>query len=152
MNQPEYTLDNVAWKRFNADGLPVLRGHAVQLSYFGDSRVTGRTLSIEALRGHAAPWTASAPAGVMPANSSLIELTGDVQVHGYWPNGGPLTIETARLWINPHNHQLSTNAPVVMNSKGRHGTGTGLSANWLAQNVNLLFNVKMSYDAGTNQQ
>lgn len=152
VNQPEYILDNVAWKRFNTNGQPDLSGYAGQLSYFADSHVTGRTLSIEVHRGHAAPWTASAPTGLMPANSSLIELTRNVRVHGYWPNGEPLTIETTKLWIDPHAHQMSTGAPVVINSKGRHGTGTGLNANWLAQNVNLLFNVKMSYDAGTNQQ
>lgn len=151
-NRPEYTLENVVWNRFNKDGQPVLRGHAVQLSYFDDTHITGRGLDIEALRAHGTPWTASAPAGLVPSNSSLIELTGNVQVHGYWPNGEPLTIATSRLWINPHVHQLSTSAPVAMNSKGRHGTGTGLSANWLAQNVNLLFDVKMSYDASAKKQ
>lgn len=147
--RPEYTLDNVVWNRFNAHGEPVLRGHAVQLNYFTDTHVTGRGLDIEALRSQGSPWVASSPTGLVPSNSSLIELTGHVQVHGYWPDGEPLSIDTTRLWIDPHTHQLSTDGSVVMNSEGRHGTGLGLRANWLAQNVSLLFNVEMSYDAGT---
>lgn len=148
---PHYTLDDVDWVRYDDAGNPSLRGHAAQVDYYNDQHATGTNLHVTVLRKDAAAWIATAPSGVLQAGDKRMRLDGKVQIRGHWPdNGQPLQVDTTRLWIDPHAHELSTGANVTLSSAHRNGSATGLRANWMTHTLKLLADVKMTYDQSTH--
>lgn len=150
-NPPRYTLNDVDWVRYNDAGQPSLRGHAAQIDYYNDQSATGKTMRVTVLRNDNTAWTATSPSGEMPTNQNRLRLDGKVQIRGRWPdNNQPLQIDTTRLWIDPHVHELSTDAVVILSSPMRNGSATGLRADWMTRTLNLFADVKMTYGRSTH--
>jgi len=150
-NPPRYTLDDVDWVRYNGSGQPSLRGHASEIDYYRDRSAIGKGLKITVLRHADTAWIATAPNGEMPAGDQRLRLDGKVQINGRWPDSDQaLQIDTTRLWIDLHLHELSTDAGVTLSSVLRNGSATGLRADWMTRTLDLYADVKMTYDRSTH--
>lgn len=145
---PRYTLNDAVLTRFDADGAPALRATAKTLEYFDDESARGEMLDVDILAGVKTPWTASAPSGILPAHSRSFVLEGAVVARGHWPdNNDAVTVQTTKLWIDPDQHELHTDRDVTFQSASRDGSATGLRSNWIDQDMKLLNDVKMHYEA-----
>lgn len=145
---PRYTLTGATLTRYDADGQPALKATAATLEYFDDESATATTLVVDVLSGPKTPWHVEAPTGRLRAGSRDIELNGNVVANGQWPdNGEPLVVRAPTMTVNPDRHLLNTAAPVEVESRTRRGTAVGMNANWDQQDLRLLDNVKMRYEA-----
>jgi len=145
---PRYTLTNAVLTRYDTDGRPALRGHAQTLDYYDDESAHAENLQLDLLSTARAPWRATAPSGMLPAHSHRFLLEGNVVAEGRWPdNNEALTIRTEQLWVDPDQHSLQTDRPVTLTGATRDGSAVGVKANWVEQNMELLNDVKMHYEA-----
>lgn len=145
---PRYTLTNAVLTRYDANGRPALRGHAQTLDYYDDESAHAENLQLDLLSDTHAPWQATAPSGMLPAHSHRFLLEGEVVAVGRWPdNNEPLTIRTEQLWVDPDLHHLQTERAVTLTSASRDGSAVGMNAGWVDQNMELLNDVKMHYEA-----
>jgi LPS export ABC transporter protein LptC len=144
---PRYTVEGAELSRFDADGSPTLYGVADTIDYFDDQSGRARNLQVDLLQDAEKTWHVAAPAATLPAYQRRFMLEGPVVATGSWPDDGQaLTIHTDRLWIDPDRHQIDTDAPINLASSGRNGSATGLRSDWTAQSMQLLHNVKMTYE------
>lgn len=144
---PRYTLSGAVLVRYDASGQPAMRATATSLEYFDDESAVASSLKLDVLSGTRTPWHIEAPTGRLPPGSKVLALSGNVQADGQWPdNGEAVTLRTPTLKVDPDLHLLSSDALVTAESRSRQGSGTGLAANWLKQDLHLLNNVKMRYE------
>lgn len=146
---PRYTLNGAELTRYDASGAPSLRAKAKTLEYFDDQSAKGEALAVDVLAGVKTPWHLESPGGTLPARSHVFVLDGgDVVATGFWPdNNEPVTVRTTEVWVDPDRHEIHTDRALKFESATRDGSATGLRANWTEQNMNLLNDVKMHYEA-----
>jgi LPS export ABC transporter protein LptC len=89
----------------------------------------------------ALPWELRANEGRIPADATVIELTGDV-VAVSETEGQPATIiRTERLDVNPATRNATTDADVTLEFDGRTIEAKGMLANFETNEVKLLSDV-----------
>ncbi len=143
---PRYTLVGAELTRFDADGEPNLRGQADSIDYFDDQSGHAHNLVMDLVADDDRTWHLSSPTATLPAHQRRFMLDGPVLANGQWPdNGEPLALRTDRLWVDPDRHEIDTDAAVEVQSKSRNGSATGLRSDWVGQSMQLLHNVKMTY-------
>lgn len=144
---PRYTLSQAELIRYDADGQPALRARAESLEYFDDESAQASVLVVDVLSGPKTPWHLEAPSGALPTGSRELMLTGGVVATGTWPDTGEaLVLRTPTLGVDPDRHLLRTDAPIEADSATRTGTAVGLTADWVAQDLRLLNQVRMRHD------
>ncbi|MDE2149659.1 MAG: LPS export ABC transporter periplasmic protein LptC [Gammaproteobacteria bacterium] len=150
LNLPRYTVIDAQWTRYGEDGMPSLTGHAAEVEYFDDGSGRARDLQLTALGFHGAPWVLTAPAAWLPAGTDEAKLLGRVQLDGRWPDDGePLQLLTQDLWLNPGARRLHGDAPLTVTSPHRSGSAVGVRGDWGSQDLELLSDVRMHYDTGS---
>lgn len=144
---PRYTLNEAELVRYDVDGRPALKARAERLDYFDDESAQATVLVVDVINGPKTPWHLEAPTGMLPQGSGELLLSGGVVANGQWPDTGePLVVRTPTLAVDPDRHLLRTDAPIDAASATRNGTAVGLSADWVAQDLKLLNQVKMRHD------
>ena len=145
---PRYTLHMAELTRFDADGNPNLFGTADSVEYFDDQSGRAHNLAMDLVASDDKTWHLTSPAATLPARERRFMLEGPVVANGQWPDSGEkLTIRTDRLWIEPDQHQIQTDAPVHLQSPTRTGDAVGLRSDWTARRLQLLHDVNMTYQA-----
>jgi len=145
---PRYTLIDTDWTRFDDDGQPSMTGAAETMVYFSDQSGQATNIVVNALDINGGPWKLAAPNALLPATEKRIELLGNVDIAGQWPDSGDaLRARTDKVWVDPDKHQINTEEPVEVDSSRRSGTAVGLDANWENRSLQLLHDVKMIYKA-----
>lgn len=145
---PRYTLTDAELIRFDGTGQPAMKATAATLEYFDDESALATTLVVDVLSGPRTPWHIDAPTGRLSPGSRALTLSGDVVASGQWPdNGEALVLRSPTMTVDPDAHVLRTDAAVLADSRSRKGTAVGMTANWEKQDLRLLDNVKMRYDA-----
>jgi LPS export ABC transporter protein LptC len=89
----------------------------------------------------ALPWEINANTGRIPADASVIELTGDVVATSATEGKNPTVIRTQRLDVNPATRQANTTRKVTLEFDGRTVNATGMHANFETNELKLLSNV-----------
>jgi LPS export ABC transporter protein LptC len=87
------------------------------------------------------PWEMVAAAGRIPADASIIELSGNVVAKTAEGQNNETTIRTESLNIDPATLQASTDQEVVIEFSGREINATGMRADFESNQLNLLSNV-----------
>ncbi len=82
-----------------------------------------------------------ANAGRIPADASIIELTGDVVATTGTETENMTTLRTQRLDIDPETRQAESDEPVSIENNGRVLHATGLRANFESNQLKLLADV-----------
>jgi len=146
---PRYTLHDALMTRYDASGTPSLRATAKTLQYFDDESAKGDEMVVDVLSGPKTPWNIVSPKATLPAHSHTFLLEGgDVVAKGNWPdNNEPVTVVTTLLWVDPDTHEMHTDRGLTFQSATRDGSATGMRSNWTEQNMSLLNDVKMHYEA-----
>ncbi len=145
---PRYTMNDAVLTRYDDAGIPSMHATADRLEYFDDESAHAEMLKLDVLSGATTPWHLSAPSAMLPAHARTFLLEGAVVADGNWPdNAEPVTVRTTQLWVDPDTHQLRTERGITFESASRDGSATGLRANWIDRNMNLLNDVKMHYEA-----
>jgi LPS export ABC transporter protein LptC len=145
---PRYTLAGADLVRFDSEGEPFLRGQAESIDYFDDQAGLAHNLQVDLATDDERSWHLTAPSANLPPHQRRFMLDGPVLASGEWPdNGEPLSLRTDRLWIDPDRHQIETDAPVDVHSDSRNGNAVGMRSDWAGQSLQLLHNVKMTYQA-----
>ncbi len=145
---PRYTLSGAELTRFDAAGQPSMKATAATLEYFDDESALATTLVVDVLSGAKTPWHIDAPTGALSPGSRELKLSGEVVANGQWPdNGEALVLRSPTMTVDPDTHVLRTDAVVHADSRSRKGTAVGMAANWEKQDLRLLNNVKMRYEA-----
>jgi LPS export ABC transporter protein LptC len=92
-------------------------------------------------------WHLSAPAATLPGHQSRFQLEGPVLGGGQWPDDGEdLVFHTTELWVDPEMHEIDTDAPVELESPYRNASAVGMRSDWAERSMQLLHNVKTSYE------
>jgi len=87
------------------------------------------------------PWELKSNTGRILADSSVIELRGDVVAISATKDTSPTIIRTQRLDIDPSTRQASTNSKVEIEFDERIVNATGMHANFETNEIKLLSNV-----------
>ena len=87
------------------------------------------------------PWELQANAGRIPADASIIELTGDVVATTGTETENMTTLRTERLDIDPETRQAESDEPVSIENNGRVLHATGLRADFESNQLKLLADV-----------
>jgi LPS export ABC transporter protein LptC len=149
---PRYTLGGAELQRFDNEGAPYLRGQAETIEYFDDQSGQASALQVDLVDDGERSWHLTAPSASLPAHQRRFMLDGPVLANGEWPdNGEPLKLSTERLWVDPDRRQIDTDAPVQVRSVSRNGDAVGLRSDWAGQSMQLLHNVKMTYQAPSHE-
>ena len=144
---PRYTLSDAELTRFDGDGDAVLRGTAASVQYYDDDSARATALAVDLIENDQVIWHITAPSGMQPAHDRRMLLDSAVNATGAWPDTHePLTVNTSQMWIDADAHTLQTGETVTANSKTRRATGRGMLADWSAQWLRLLHDVKMRYE------
>jgi len=89
----------------------------------------------------ALPWEIHADAGRIPADTSIIELTGNVVATSTTDGKSSTVIKTQRLDVNPATRQANTTSKVTIEFDGRTVNAIGMRANFETNELQLLSNV-----------
>jgi LPS export ABC transporter protein LptC len=147
-NLPRYTVMGADMTRLDADGFPMLHGTADSIDYYDDQSGHAQNLTVDLIDDDNKTWHLTSPAASLPAHQHRFMLEGPVVADGRWPDDdAPLSLHTDHLWVDPDQHLIDTDAPVHLVSTGRNGDAVGMRSNWAAQTLQLLHNVKMTYEA-----
>lgn len=145
---PRYTLNGAELTRFDTDGSVNLSGQADTIDYYDDQSGRAQNLQVDLVADDEKTWHLTAPAATLPAHQHRFMLEGPVLAKGQWPDSGEdLNILSDHMWVDPDRHEIDTDAPVKLQSPQRNGTAVGLRSDWAAQTLQLLHNVKMTYEA-----
>ena len=145
---PRYTLGTADLVRYDTDGEPYLHGQADSIEYFDDQSGRAHNIQVNLTSDEDHPWHVTSPSATLPPHQHRFMLDGPVLANGVWPdNAEPLSLRTDRLWIDPDRHLIETDAPVEVHSVSRNGNAVGLRSDWVTQSMQLLHNVKMTYQA-----
>jgi LPS export ABC transporter protein LptC len=87
------------------------------------------------------PWELSAKQGQIPADASIIKLSGDVIAKSGRTQQDTTTIRTDNLSIDPATRLATTNEKVVIEYNERELNATGMAADFEANRLDLLSNV-----------
>lgn len=143
---PRYTLSGATLTRFDADGEPNLRGKADAIEYYDDQSGHAHNLQVDLVADDDSAWHLTSPTATLPPHQRRFMLDGPVVASGQWPdNGEDVALHTDRLWVDPDRHEIDTDAAVEVQSRSRSGTAVGLRSDWVARSMQLLHNVKMTY-------
>lgn len=145
---PRYTLGDAELTRFDSDGNISLTGQADTIDYFDDQSGRAQNLRVDLVADDDRTWHLTAPAATLPAHQRRFMLEGPVLAKGQWPdNGEDVVVHTDHLWVDPDRREIDTDAPVDLQSPQRNGNAVGMHSDWAAQTLQLLHNVKMTYEA-----
>ena len=142
---PRYSLKGVEWTRLNQQGQRDFTATAESADYYDDESARYEQLKVNVLGISKTPWNLSSPSGEAPPHERRISMHGPVNVEGAWPDGEPVTLQMAQLWVDPDKRQLQTDEGVQFESASRNGKSKGLQADWEKQTVQLLGDVRMEY-------
>jgi LPS export ABC transporter protein LptC len=95
-------------------------------------------------------WNLTANTGRIPADASVIELSGNVKVQSGSGNRAATTITTEQLSLNPATREARTNDEVIVDYDGRLVNATGLEADLKRNRLKLLSNVHGNFAPDLN--
>jgi LPS export ABC transporter protein LptC len=142
---PRYAVTGAAWTRLGVTGEPEFRARAAAIDYYADGSAQLRAIGIDALGGYDSPWHLRAPAGEAPPRARRLRLTGGVQADGEHPSGAPIQFTTDNLWVDLLRRELTTEAPVQLQTDFRSASARGLRADFRGERVQLLNDVRVDY-------
>ena len=144
---PRYTVMGAELTRYDSDGEPTLSGTAGTIDYYDDQSGRAQDLVVDLMTEDDKTWHLTSPAATLPPHQHRFMLEGPVVMSGRWPDDDePLAVHSDHMWVDPDRHQVDTDAPVHLVSAGRNGDAVGLRSNWNDQSLQLLHNVKMTYE------
>ena len=144
---PRYTVADAELTRYDTEGAVMLHGQAASVDYFEDQSGRAHDLQVDLISGGDRTWHLTSPAATLPPHQNRFMLEGPVLAGGQWPDSGEeLLVRTQQLWVDPERREIDTDAPVELDSPHRSGNAVGLRSDWAQQSMQLLRNVKMSYE------
>jgi LPS export ABC transporter protein LptC len=146
---PRYTLTDADLVRYDSDGTPSLHGEAHTVEYFDDDSGHATQVQVDLLGDdNEVAWHLISATALQPPHDKRILLDSPVLATGRWPDSGEaVTVTTAKVWIDPNSHVFQTDQPVAARSATRTADAIGMNADWLAQRLRLLRDVKTVYVA-----
>lgn len=141
---PRYSLDQLKLLRTDEQGQPVLALSASHADYFDDGSAELKTIVALGLSGMAAPWQLQAPRGLVPVGEQRLELLAPVTGLGRWPDGEPLRLTAADVWIDDQRKRIESSRPVAIESESRSAKAQSFSAPFNAASLQLN-SVEMRY-------
>ncbi len=143
---PDYYLDGLEARRFDADGRLRQRLLAARALHFPrDGRVHLSHLQLT-VPAEGAPWQLTAEAGEITGGGDRIRLPGAVHAqrdaHGRQPT---LRLDTRDLLVLPAASRAETAAPATLRAGPHRMAGTGLVLDWKRRRLQLLADVESRY-------
>lgn len=142
---PRYQMRRVQLTRLDQDGKPQLRVEAEGIDYFDNDFALLDTVSAMAPGTDSPVWRLTSPTGHIPAGETRLVLDGPVEGSGQWPDGEPLRFSTPNLSLDWALQELSTDAGVRVDSRGRTARADRLKGTWNPPSLQLSGNVRIDY-------
>lgn len=145
---PDYYMDNFEMTTMDDQGRPSsMLSSSKMLHYPDDDSTELNNPTMILYRDTGKPWTVKADRGWVASDNKLVLLSGNVVIDRHsGPNNRPVRLFTSRLRIHPKTDFAETDQAVTMVSEKRKTTATGMRAYVREGQLQLLDNVKVSYE------
>ena len=145
---PDYFMDDFEITSMNEKGEPRSVLVSNKLIHYADDGSTELNAPVMTLYNDIGkPWIVKALRGWVSADHDLILLSGKVTIdRASGPNNRPVKLFTERLRIHPDSDFAETDQPVTMVSNKRRTSATGMRAYVRDGQLQLLKNVRVSYE------
>lgn len=136
---PAYVAQDATLRQNNPDGSPQYTLTAARLEqHTGSGDLRAQSLTLRYASGAAQPWLLRAREGLLPGDSTRIQLQGNVQLRGTPPGSTQATtIESQRLDYDTRSQVVQTRDPVRILWGNRRLDARGLTADLPASRLTL---------------
>lgn len=148
---PDYYLDDFTLIAMNRQGQPRSRLSAKRMSHYAYDDHAELTQPRVLFYPHdGAPWHVRAEQGRVSDNNKLVNLLGPVQIERpASADNRPVTVNTRDLAVYPSESYATSEAHTVIRSQGSMLEGVGMRAWFARQRLELLSQVRGSYQHAT---
>ncbi|MCK4743048.1 MAG: LPS export ABC transporter periplasmic protein LptC [Sulfuriflexus sp.] len=147
-HSPDYFMEDFTITSMNEKGLPRSILVSAKMLHYPDDDSTELDKPFMTMIGEIGkPWKIKADRGWVSSNNELVLLSGNVRIDRLsGPNNRPVKLFTDKLRIHPESDFAETDRPVTMLSNKRRTTAIGMRAYIREGKLQLLDNVRVSYD------
>lgn len=147
-HSPDYFMEDFTVTSMSEKGLPRSILVSAKMLHYPDDNSTELDAPFMTMIGEIGkPWKIKADRGWVSDNNELILLSGNVRIDRLsGPNNRPVKLFTDKLRIHPESDFAETDQPVTMLSNKRRTTAVGMRAYIRDGKLQLLDNVRVSYD------
>jgi lipopolysaccharide export system protein LptC len=148
---PDYYLDDFTLIDINRQGQPRSRLSAKRMTHYAyDDHAELTQPRLQFYPHSGAPWHVRAQRGRVSDNNKLVDLLGAVHVERpASADNRPVTVDTRDLAVYPAESYATSKAQTVIRSQGSMLEGVGMRAWFTQQRLQLLSQVRGSYQHAT---
>ncbi|MEH6576368.1 MAG: LPS export ABC transporter periplasmic protein LptC [Amphritea sp.] len=148
LQQSDYYIIKGRISDYASDGSMKQRLNAEQLEHQPQSeQLLAVSPQLRIFSANKAPIDISSLTGVMSDNSNIINLNGQVLIQDTPQQSQSVTVETESLQIFPNKKFAQTDSKVTLSNSTGVTTGIGMKAYFDSRTIELLSQVKGSYNA-----